>query len=177
MKSSKVYAALKEHLAPVLRTAGFKRAKAMLSWARPQQDKYLVMWCQVSQDGWDSYAGAKFTVEFQLSDEPIVGARHIRRQRFPKMLDSTGREEIRTIQNKVIASLQYPPAHYPALHTSETVRAWYLEKFRRIDHPYGDLDDIWLRYGSEEHLATWAQFIIRKLPDCFEQAETWASKG
>src|SRR6266404_1231566 len=114
---------------------------------------------------------------FQLSDEPIVGARHIRRQRFPKMLDSTGREEIRTIQNKVIASLQYPPAHYPALHTSETVRAWYLEKFRRIDHPYGDLDDIWLRYGSEEHLATWAQFIIRKLPDCFEQAETWASKG
>jgi len=176
MKSSMVYAALKEHLAPVMQTANFKRAKTMLSWARPQQDKYLVIWCQVSRDGWDNYAGSQFTVEFQLSDEPIVGAHHIRRQRFPKMLDGAGREEIRTIQNMVIASLPYPPAHHPTLHLSETVRAWYLEKFRRIDHPYGDLDDIWLRYGREDHLATWAHFIIRKLPGCLDQAEAWASK-
>jgi hypothetical protein len=174
MKSPTVYATLREHLAPEMRNAGFKRAKAMLSWVRAQQDRYLVVWCQVSQDGWDSYAGSKFTVEFQLSYEPIVGARDIRRQRLPKMLDDGGREEIRTIQNEVIASLLYPPAHHPTLHISEGVRAWYLEQFRRIDHPHSNLDDIWFRYASEKHLATWAQFIIRKLPGCLEQAETWA---
>lgn len=174
MKSTEVYNTLKTHLAPVFQAAGFKRAKAMLSWARPQGDRYLVVWCQVSQDGWDDYAGSRFTVEFQLSDEAIVGARHVRRERFSKMLDDNGREQIRTIQNCVIASLRYPPAHHPALHISETTRAWYLEKFQKVDHPYSNWDDIWLRYGSKEHVATWAQFIIRNLPNWLKQAEAWA---
>jgi hypothetical protein len=60
MKSPEVYAALKDHLAPSFQAAGFKRAKAMLSWARPQQNHHFVVWFQVSQDGWDSYAGSKF---------------------------------------------------------------------------------------------------------------------
>jgi len=174
MKSAEVYGTLRAHLTPVFQAAGFKRAKAMLSWARRQGDRYLVVWCQVSQDGWDDYAGSKFTVEFQLSDEPTVGAHSIRRQRFPKMLDDNAREEIRTIQNSVIASLRYLPAHHPALHISETARTWYLEKFRNIDQPYSERDDIWLRYGREEHVAAWAHFIIRNLPACLKQAETWA---
>jgi len=173
MKSTEAYRTLRAHLAPVLQAAGFKRAKAMLSWVRPHGDRFLVVWCQVSRDGWDDYAGSQFTVEFQLSDEAVVGARAIRRQRFPTLLDDNGREEIRTIQNGVIASLRHPPANHPLLHTPETVRAWYLKKFQKIGHPYSQREDIWLRYGSQEHLATWAQFIIRNLPTCLKQAEAW----
>jgi hypothetical protein len=173
MKSTEVYRVLKEHLAPAFHAAGFKRAKAMLSWARPQRERYLVVWCQVSQDGWDDCAGSKFTVEFQLSYTPIVGAPHDRRQRLPTMLDGQGREEIRSIQNLVIESLPTPPSSHPTLHISEAVRTWYLDKFRRVDHPYGDQDDIWLRYRDKEHVATWAQFIIRNLPRCLDRADGW----
>jgi hypothetical protein len=56
----------------------------------------------------------------------------------------------------------------------ETTRDWYLDKFRKVDHPYTDRDDIWLRYGNREHVAAWAQFIIRHLSDWLKQAETWA---
>jgi hypothetical protein len=172
MKSPEVYAALKDQLAPLFQAAGFKRAKATLSWAQPQQNSHLVVWFQVSQDGWDSYAGSKFTVEFQLSNEAIVGARHIHRQRFPTMLDASGREEIRTIQNKVIASLRYPPPHHPPMQVSD-LRSWYLQKFQKLDQPYGDRDDIWLRYGSRHDVTTWASFIASKLPDCLLRAESW----
>jgi hypothetical protein len=173
MNSSEVYATLKGHMASAFQAAGCKRAKAMLSWTRPQRERFLVVWFQVSRDGWDSYAGSRFTVEFQLSDEPIVGARSIRRQRFPSMLDASGREEIRRLQNDVIASLHYPPPNHPVLKISEPTRAWYVEKFRKIDQPYAEKEDIWFRYGTQEHVTIWANFITRKLPDCFRQAESW----
>ena len=132
---------------------------------RPQRGRYLVVWCQVSQFGRDDYAGSQFTVEFQLSDEAIVGAKSVRRRRFPKMVDDSGREEIRTIQNGVIASLQRPPANHPL--AGET------KSFQRIDQPYSERDDIWLRYGCEEHLVSWARLIINQLPSCLKQAEAW----
>ena len=75
MKSSEAYRVLKAQLDPLLRKDGFKRAKGLLSWMLPHGNRSLVTWCQVSQDGWDNYSGSKFTVEFQLSDEPIAGDR------------------------------------------------------------------------------------------------------
>jgi hypothetical protein len=176
MKSTEAYRVLRTHLAPIFQDAGFKRAKALLSWMRPQRGRYLVVWCQVSQSGWDDCAGSQFTVEFQLSDEAIVGAKSVRRGRFPKMLDDSGREEIRTIQNGVIASLQRPPANHPLLHAGETIPAYYLKDFQRIDQPYSERDDIWLRYGCEEHLVTWARLIINHLPSCLKQAEAWGAE-
>jgi hypothetical protein len=173
MKSTEAYGTLRAHLAPVFQGAGFKRAKGLLSWARHQGGRYLVVWCQVSQFGWDDYAGSQFTVELQLSDEAVVGARHVRRQRFPKMLDDSGREAIRAIQNQVIGSLQRPPANHPLLDADERTRAVYLKSFHRIDEPYSEHDDIWLRYGSKEHLATWAGFIVCHLPACLTHAEAW----
>lgn len=173
MKSTEAYRVLRTHLAPVFQDAGFRRAKALLSWMRPQRGRFLVVWCQVSQSGWDDYAGSKFTVEFQLSDEAIVGAESVRRRRLPNMLDDDGREEIRIIQNAVIASLQRPPANHPLLHAGETVRAYYLKGFHRIEQSYSERDDIWLRYGCEEHLVTWARLIIDHLHSCLTEAEAW----
>src|SRR5262249_32734665 len=131
MKSTEVYRALRADLTPVFKAVGFKRGNAMLSWVRQQGGRHLVVWCQVSQYGGHDYGGSKFIIDFTLSNKRIFGARQIRRQRLPKMLDEIEREEIRAIQNSVIASLRSPPAHHPALHASETVRSWYMEKFRR----------------------------------------------
>ncbi|MEI9430935.1 hypothetical protein [Mesorhizobium sp. Cs1299R1N3] len=173
MKSTEAYRVLRTHLAPIFQGAGFKRAKGLLSWMRPQGQRHLVVWCQVSQFGWDDFAGSQFTVEFQLSDEAVVGAFPSRRRRFPKMLDYNGRDEVRTIQNRVISSLHRPPANHPLLHTNEAICAIYLKGFQRIDQPYTEGDDIWLRYGCEDHLITWARFIANHLPDWLKQAEAW----
>ena len=99
MKSPEVYALLKSHLAPWFKSAGFKRAKGFLSWSRPHGDGHVVVWCQISQDGWDSYAGSKFAVEFQRSTEPVVGAHPARRRRLAAFLSPEEREEVRSIQN------------------------------------------------------------------------------
>jgi hypothetical protein len=173
MKSTEVYRTLRAHLAPVFETAGFKRGDTMLSWTRRERDRYLVVWCQVSRDGWDDYAGSKFIVEFQISDDPIVGARSIRRQRLATMLDGIGREKIRAIQNGVIVSLRSPPPNHPTLHVSKEVSAWYWAKFTKIDHPFGDQDDIWFRYASDGDLVIWADFISKSLPSCLKQVEVW----
>ncbi|HEY1707716.1 MAG TPA: hypothetical protein VGG10_05590 [Rhizomicrobium sp.] len=172
MKSPEVYRVLKLYLAEPLKALGFKRAKGLLSWARPQDDRYLIFWCQISLDGWDNYAGSKFTAEFQLSDEAIVSARSIRRERLPRMLDDLGREELRAIQNRVITSLHRPPPHHPSLQI-EQLRDYHFKKFQRIDQPYGEREDIWLRYATEEHVQQWSRFIIGFLPTCLRQTENW----
>jgi hypothetical protein len=173
MKSPQVYSVLRENVAPMLKLAGFKRANSMLSWTRPQGNRHVVVWCQVSQDGWDEYAGSKFITEFQLSDKPIVGAPHSFRRRFGKMLDASGHEELRIIQNWVIASLRRPPEDHHSLHVSEQASSRYLQQFQIVDRPYGDRDDIWLRYAQEQHVVVWAKFLIEKLPECFRRIEAW----
>jgi hypothetical protein len=130
MKSTETYAVLRQHLAPAFKAAGFKRGSSMLSWVRPEGAGHLVVWCQAAQSGWDMYSGSQFTMEFQRSAAPAVGAIPSRRRRLPKMLDDNGREEIRAIQNAVIAALRQPPPTHPLLNDAESLRDWYLRKFR-----------------------------------------------
>jgi hypothetical protein len=173
MKATQVYSALRGHLTPTFKAAGFQTAKSMLSWVRPQRNRHVLVWCQVSRDGWDSYAGSKFVVEFQLSEEPVVGAAHVRRRRLGGMLDDKGREEMRLIQNEVISSLRRPPASHPLLHAVTQLRHHYLSKFQKIDQPYTEHDDIWCRYSRGEHIDAWAKFVADKLPECLQQIESW----
>lgn len=65
----------------------------------------------------------------------------------------------------MISSLKRPPTNHPLLKYDESTRAYYLKSFRLIDQPYSEGYDIWLRYGREDHLTTWSQFIAGKLPD------------
>jgi hypothetical protein len=92
------------------------------------------------------------------------------------MLNSTEREEVRAIQNKVITSLQRPPKNYALLNVEE-VSTWYLKEFKSIDQPFGEHEDIWLRYANKEDVQRWAKYLIPKLPDCFRQIETWDNRA
>lgn len=173
MRSRQLYSALREQLAPLFKANGFKRATTMLSWLRSRGDLYEGVWCQADQRGWDEYAGSKFVVEFQLGPEPVVGGRTICRRRIGKLLSDAEREEARTIQNHVIASLRKPPKDYPLLNVCDEVTTIYLKEFRMIERPYGDAEDIWFRYANEYDVGRWARFLVAKLPNCLRQVETW----
>lgn len=173
MKSPEVYKLLRATLAPWFKANGFSRAKGLLSWSRPADDSYIVVWCQVSQNGWDDYAGSKFVVEFQRSSEPVVGALPARGHRLSGLLSEQDRERVRSVQNEVIRSLRRPPQSHPALQISAKVSAWYLGQFDEVAEPYSERNDVWLRYASPEHVDRWAQFILESLPECIRAAETW----
>lgn len=173
MKSKQVYSTLREQLAPIFKANGFARGKTMLSWLRPQGELFIGAWCQVSQDGWDDFAGSKFVFEFQLGYEPVIGSRTIRRERIGNMLSASDRETVRGIQNRVIDSLQKPPKGYALLNISDDIRSWYLDKFQQIKRPYSERDDIWLRYRNETDVSKWAQFLVAKLPELLRQVQSW----
>ena len=172
MKSTEAYKLLREEMGPWTKAQGFKRAKSMLSWYRPHKDKHIVFWFQVSKSGWDAFAGSQFTVEFQLSHDPIVGAGD-RRERLGKLLSDSVREELRGIQNSVILSLPKPPADYFIFQLSENIQTWYLRGFEPVTEPYSQNTDIWLRYYTSYHVRRWGQFVLQQLPQCIKQAEEW----
>jgi hypothetical protein len=169
MKSTEVYKILREEIGPWSKAHDFKPTKTLLSWFRPIEDRNLVFWFQISRDGWDAYAGSKFTVEFQISKEPIVGAAAFKRQRIGKLLTDSALEELLKIQNSVIGSLHKPQSDHPFL--QESTREWYLQKFQLLNSPYQQNSDIWLRYHTADHIRSWGQFVLRQLPACLEQME------
>jgi hypothetical protein len=176
MKSPEVYSQLRSVLEPWFKSAEFKQTKELLGWSRPHGEAHTVVWFQISRDGWDCYAGSKFVVEFQRSPEPKVGSggRFTRRQRLAYFLSQEEREEVRVIQNGIIARLPRPPSNYPKLNVSQQVTDWYLAQFKPISEPYPERHDIWLRYASPEHVTKWADFIISKLPKFISVVESWA---
>jgi hypothetical protein len=171
MKSTEVYATIRSELAPALKRLSFRREKAFLSWARQQNERYTVLWCQVSRDGWDEYAGSKFVVEFQRSDSPEVGAHPSTRARIVKLLTDDQRAELWRLQNQVITGLARPPRTHPTFQVSSDVTRWYLDKFEPVPVPYGANDDVWLRYAKPEHVVAWAEFLRRVIPGCLAAIE------
>jgi hypothetical protein len=165
MKSTEVYASLRNELAPLLKSLGFKREKAFLSWARLHSGQYTVLWCQVSRDGWDDYAGSRFVVELQRSDTSEAGARASVRARIAELLTDEQRAGVWRIQNQVIADLVRPPRTHPKLHVSPELTQWYLKSFEWVCTPYQVNDDVWFRYATPDHVRVWAEFLRRAIPE------------
>jgi hypothetical protein len=171
MKSPKVYAAIRDGLGPSLKSLGFKREKAFLSWSRQHDGQHTVVWCQVSRDGWDDYAGSKFVAEFQRSESAEAGTPSSTRARLAEFLTDDQRAEVWRLQGRVIASLGRPPQTHPMLHVSPEVTRWYLEKFEPLRGPYSPGEDLWLQYAKPEHVQMWADFLRRVVPGCVEGIE------
>ena len=171
MKSTEVYGVLKQKLSPVLKPLGFKRGKSLLSWFRIHNGSYTVLWCQVSRDGWDDYAGSQFTVELQRSSDSEAGSPSRRRMRIAKLFSESQRDEVWRIQGSVIASLRRPASDHPTLSVSPEVTKWYLAKFEKPSRRYDQGDDIWFRYANAEHVAVWATLLARLMPRCVESIE------
>jgi len=135
----------------------------MLGWYKQVHGDILLFWFQYSGDGWDTYAGSKFIVEFQLASEPYIGVGK-NRKRLPCFLNDKQLDEMRGIQNEIIARLSNPPPNHPTLHISADISQLYLAKFKPITEPYKNADDVWLRYYSDSDVRRWAEFVLRQLP-------------
>jgi hypothetical protein len=163
--SRRVYAIAREVVGHLAKDLGFKREKAMLSWTRPQGSQHLTFWFQVSQFGWNQYAGSQFTVELQLSATPQVGS-SMQRARLPELLTAADREEVRRQENAVISGLVHPPPSYVEWLGSAYAGAAssYLRSFETVQEPYYPGKDIWFRYASEDDVRAWCELIKAKLP-------------
>lgn len=165
VKSADVYRTARLVLAPWFKSNGFKRGTSgMLAWYRPQGDRYLTVWLQVSQWGWSQYDGSQFTMEFQSSADPGPGGGG-RRRRFGSLLTVEQRERLRSMQNEIIAGLVQP---------TEDVVPWanepgYAETFLPMTEPYGEHHDIWLRYMTPDDVWSWANFLLEALPDMMDR--------
>lgn len=164
MKSSQVYSAVRAVLSPWCEEHGFRRAKTgMLGWYAPLGNRFVVFWIQCSQDGWDRYAGSRFTIEFQIADIPEPGM-GTQRARLPRLLDEGQLEELRQLNNRVITKLRKPDPSYFIFGAEPKVIDWYLQKFQPVSEPYRPNEDVWLRYGDEEDVQTWAEWVLGLLP-------------
>ena len=172
MKSTEVYRLLRARLAPTCKALGFRRAEGgMLGWSRSAGEAaHMTFWCQCSQDGWDVYAGSRFTVEFQRSDDPRPGTGRPR-VRFGALLAADERETIRRIQNQVIAALPPPPRDHPLL-AEPSLRAYYAARFVGVAAPYAATDDIWLRYHAPADVERWAELLTDRMPHLVRAFET-----
>ena len=135
----------------------------MVGWSKPAGDEHVVFWFQCSQDGWDDYAGSKFTIEFQRSDLPLIGTgKH--RHRISFFLIDTELQMVRQMQNNIIARLAPPPRQHFIYGLDESTVQWYLSKFRPIECALMNSDDIWLRYIEPIDVRRWAEFVLTILP-------------
>ena len=164
MKSTDVYREARSVLAGWSKAHGFKRTgSGILGWTRAVRDEHLFVWFQVSQDGWDPYAGSKFVVEIQKSRtaEMFSASREALRFRLPHFLTDAELAEVLAVQNEIIRSLIRPPGDYFVLKMDGDVPSWYLKKFEVVSEPYRRGDDIWFRYHEPAHVRRWAEFVLR----------------
>jgi hypothetical protein len=170
MKSTEVYKIIRDTVGPWCKQQGFRRTSGgMLGWHRPEGAEHLVFWFQCSQDGWDAYAGSKFIVEFQVSDSSQIGV-GTRRYRLPYFLTEHELNQVRSIQNAVIARLPTPPRDYYIFGLDRNLVDWYQAKFRTVQEPYSSRDDIWLRYHEPADVRRWAEFLLSVLPRVVSEA-------
>lgn len=163
MRSTEVYRTARIVLAPWFKAEGFGRIQSgMLGWCRPFGDAFVVFWLQVSQHGWDTYAGSEFTAEFRLSNVRRIGTGTLR-LRLPDFLTHDERKVVRQVRNRVIAGLREPPRD-SYIHLEEDVRRWYRGEFETLETPYKPNEDIWFRCATEADVREWAAFSCWSFP-------------
>jgi hypothetical protein len=174
VKSTEIYSLLRAELGPAMKSLGFKRQRSFLSWSRHLGGLNTVLWCQVSRDGWDQYAGSKFVLEFQRSEGDEPGMPATVRARYSKLILAEEREQVHSLQNDVIASLQRPPGNHAALQVSPEVTRWYMKNFERETTPYDPEEDLWFRYAEPTHVKRWGELIAQSMPKLLQRFESGA---
>jgi hypothetical protein len=165
LKAAAFHGLVRQELDPLMRSLGFARTPgaSMASWARPEGDEWLLFWFQPSMSNYAYSAGFKFVVEFQLGPEAQPGGRG-HRLRLGEVLTDAEREQVRQMENRVIAKLPPPDRGFAASLDGRT-REWSLGQWQPVGKPYGPGDDIWFRHGDEADVLEFLAFFGAVLPD------------
>jgi hypothetical protein len=170
VKSSDVYAILRDVLGPWCKESGLLRTKGgMLGWYEQiSKGSFLTFWFQVSRDGWDDFAGSKFIAEFQRGSDSRIGTGTLRH----RLCHFLGREELATvqsIQNDVIRKLVKPLSTEHVVYTlPQSLIDAYEARFDEVRTPFRPIDDVWLRYVERGDVERWGRFLLPLLPRIVE---------
>ena len=153
-------------LGRTLRDLGFRQRPGvgLSGWAREESRQWLVIWSQLSNWNYgDAPEGYSFTLEFQLSDEPIAGATS-QRARFYQLLDDRQRQAHVVLNNQVIGKARPNPLMSANLKPADQ-RA-YLESrgLVPLHGPLDPLEDVWLPYVDESDVEAWMRFLAEVMP-------------
>jgi hypothetical protein len=94
LRSAELHRVAREVLGPSLRGLGFMRAaSATASWARPDGDRWLVLWVQPSRSAGAVKDRFEFTIEIRRSSTPEIGGDGPR-SRLAALLTPAQRDEL-----------------------------------------------------------------------------------
>jgi hypothetical protein len=166
----------------MMRNAGFNSLKGgYLGWTRPAIDGHLIFWFQSNKWGWSDLWGSTFTVEFQMTPEPLDAMKGKGRQeRIGHLLEGFDElDELRLRNNSVIEKL--PGTINGRLITNRLADGaeLVLEGYK-VDPDkavYGR--DIWMNYYTLDDVHMWGDYFGEKLPrfiSLFEN-ETRSAQG
>ncbi len=175
MKSTEVYKVINSIIYPKLKANGFKKTKSgMLGFYKPLKETYLVIWFQCSQDGFEKYAGSKFTIEIQISKTNEIGTASIVNHRIPFFLTEEELEIIYHAENEIKENLKKPTKSHYIFSLDESMQKWYLNKFEKLTHQYKKSSDIWFVYFDQANVVKWVQIIdpiINRIISDFERSD------
>jgi hypothetical protein len=109
--------------------------------------------------------GSSFTLEFARSP------RLRDRERFFRLLTAAEREEVRTLQNRVIERLPRSDGSFLGAVLASIFGPGWPDKRERITAPFPPDEDVWLRYRDEEDVVAWTGFLARVLEDLVRRFE------
>ena len=175
--SKRVYAIVKEVLAPRLAESSFKRAKGVsLGWTKAEEGRTLSLWFQCDKYGWSEDWGSGFTCELQFTHAPQIAAVEFGgRFRYCHLLIQEELEDLRIRNNRIIESLPgYVAGKTVAVKGADGVEC-VIVGHRPDVAPYHPGWDRWMHYHSEEHVAGWSAYLNDHLPRLMERVKTRAS--
>jgi hypothetical protein len=164
LNSKALYGLLREGLGPAFEGAGFSplKERGLVAFSRPQGVDSLVCWFQADRHGWEDLWGSSFTLEFQLGPEATPGAGNmLKRRRYSRLLAPGAREELRAINNTVIASLPGTEQGATVSISDDSGEDIVVIGVVTTRVPYHADDDIWMRYRSADHVDLWVQFLAQ----------------
>ncbi len=169
LKAAELHAAARRALDRPLAELGFARIRgaSVAGWARPQGERWLLLWFQPSRWNDAQSAGYQFTVELRLAATPKLDA-HGPAARLPRLLSNDDRERLRKMVNRVIARLP-PPDAVLIRSLPDAVRSVLLADRQPRLHPYGDDEHVWFRQAGAADVDELLAFIERVLPGAIEE--------
>ena len=177
MKTKQLLAILRGHVEPVLVSAGFSRLKdrtgTCAAWCRSVADDcHFTVWAQNDKWPFDPWVGSRFLVELQRAPVCAVGATHgALRLRLQLLLTDAEREEVRTLQNAVIAKCRIPTEeeHRQIMGFGLLPGNEYEASCRLIEGDFDPRLDLWLRYLDEADCHGWGEFLESWLPKALDR--------
>jgi hypothetical protein len=163
----RLYALLKAELDLSLRQLGFIRINTCpLTYSYVDTVEELTLWFEAEDSNWDPLWGSAFTMELErVPHEFEKKFRRETRAKFSALLDRDDLEELRAMNNEVIAALP-GTTRDAAIYLVDTASGQdvVFAGVRAQKTPYGLGWNVWMRYLDSDHIVAWADFLRPRLP-------------